>query len=196
MENENNFEVVRLFDLLSQDGGEDFYKTAIESFSSINADVEQFLKEKSIQSAKLNTSSTYLVVSSENGFDILGYFTLATKMLTLKKEPLSKSEIKIISRFGYYDEDSESYKIPAILIAQFSKNFHSSSKSIKGSDLMDIVLKQVKEILNLTSGKTVFLECEKIKKITDFYEKCGFQILDNEVLTKDNKELIQMFRLI
>lgn len=135
-------------------------------------------------------------MENENGFDILGYFTLATKMLTLKKEPLSKSEIKVISRFGYYDDDSESYKIPAILIAQFSKNFHSSSKSIKGSDLMDIVLKQVKEILNLTSGKTVFLECEKIKKITDFYESCGFQILDNEVLTKDNKELIQMFRLL
>lgn len=120
--------------------------------------VVKFLKEKSIQSTKLNTSSTYLVVSSENSFDILGYFTLATKMLTLKKEPLSKS--------------------------------------IKGSDLMDIVLKQVKEILNLISGKTVFLECEKIKKITDFYESCGFQILDNEVLTKDNKELIQMFRLL
>ena len=116
-------------------------------------------------------------------------------MLTIKINSLSKNEQKQISRFGYYDDDSGSYKVPAILIAQFSRNF-SSKIRLNGSDLMDIVLKQVKNILNLTSGKTVFLECEKIKKLTDFYESQHFKFLDSEVLSKDNKELLQMYRLI
>ncbi len=165
------------------------------SFSSINKDVEQFFKEKAIQSCRLNTSSTYIVVSTDGALEVLGYFTLASKMLTIKTNSLSKTEQKQISRFGYYDEDSQSYKVPAILIAQFSKNF-SSNIRLNGSDLMDIVLKQVKNVLNLTSGKTVFLECEKIKKLTDFYESQHFKFLDNEILSKNNKEMLQMYRLI
>lgn len=196
MQNENSFELIRLFDLLATEGGENFLNLISSEFSSINRDVEDFLKEKAVQSTKLNTSSTYLVISSEANFDILGYFTLATKMLTLKKDFLTKSEIKVISRFGYYDEDSLSYKIPALLIAQFSRNFNKKSKSINGSDLMNIVLKQAKHILNLTSGKTVFVECEKIEKVVNFYVENGFHILDNESMSENKKDLIQLYRLL
>lgn len=191
----NSFEIIRLFELLAMEGGEDLFIKMTSSFSSINNDVEQFFKKKAIQSCRLNTSSTYIVVSTDGALEVLGYFTLATKMLTIKNSSLSKTEQKQISRFGYCDEDSASYKVPAILIAQFSRNFSSNIK-LNGSDLMDIVLKQVKDVLNLTSGKTVFLECEKIKKLTDFYESQHFRFLDTEVLSKDNKELIQMYRLI
>ena len=192
---ENSFEIIRLFELLDMEGGEELFTKMASSFSSINKDVEQFFKKKAIQSCRLNTSSTYIVVSTDGALEVLGYFTLASKMLTIKTNSLSKTEQKQISRFGYYDEDSQSYKVPAILIAQFSKNF-SSNIRLNGSDLMDIVLKQVKNVLNLTSGKTVFLECEKIKKLTDFYESQHFKFLDNEILSKNNKEMLQMYRLI
>ena len=192
---ENSFEIIRLFELLDMEGGEELFTKMASSFSSINKDVEQCFKEKAIQSCRLNTSSTYIVVSTDGALEVLGYFTLASKMLTIKTNSLSKTEQKQISRFGYYDEDSQSYKVPAILIAQFSKNF-SSNIRLNGSDLMDIVLKQVKNVLNLTSGKTVFLECEKIKKLTDFYESQHFKFLDNEILSKNNKEMLQMYRLI
>lgn len=166
---ENSFEIIHLFELLSVDGGESYFKKMADSFSSINKDVETFFKEKAAQSCKLNTSSTYIIVSTDRELEVLGYFTLATKMLTIKLSILTKSEQKAISRYGYYDEDSDSLKIPAILIAQLSRNFNTSD-ALCGSDLMDIILKQVKNIFNLTSGKTVFLECERIKKLTDFYE--------------------------
>ena len=156
---ENSFEIIHLFELLSMDGGESYFKEMADSFTSINKDVETFFKEKAVQSCKLNTSSTYIIVYTDGTLEVLGYFTLATKMLTLKLSTLSKSEQKTISRYGYYDEDSDSVKIPAILIAQLSRNFNTNNV-LHGSDLMDIVLKQVKSILNLTSGKTVFLECE------------------------------------
>ena len=116
-------------------------------------------------------------------------------MLTIKLSILTKSEQKAISRYGYYDEDSDSLKIPAILIAQLSRNFNTSD-ALCGSDLMDIILKQVKNIFNLTSGKTVFLECERIKKLTDFYESQKFKFLDTNIFSKNNKELVQMYRLI
>ena len=192
---ENSFEIIHLFELLSMEGGESLFKEMADSFSSINKDVEIFFKEKVVQSCKLNTSSTYIIVSTNRNLEVLGYFTLATKMLTIKLSTLSKSEQKTINRYGYYDEDSDSLKIPAILIAQLSRNF-SSKIILSGSDLMDIILKQVKSILNLTSGKTVFLECEKIKNLTDFYESQHFKFLDTKLLSRDSKELIQMYRLI
>lgn len=188
--------VIRLVDLLETEDGELFYNVISSSFFSKNKDVEKFLKEKAVQSVKLCTSSTYLVISKENPNDLLGYFSLATKMLTLKKVSLSKSTERTISRYGYYDEDSDSYKIPAILIAQFGRNFNESSKSISGADLMGITLRQVKTVLSFSSGKTVFLECEKKKILIDFYSDKGFIILDNEVISKDSKELKQMYRLV
>jgi|GEM_PF-1017800 len=192
---ENSFEIIHLFELLSVDGGESYFKKMADSFSSINKDVETFFKEKAAQSCKLNTSSTYIIVSTDRELEVLGYFTLATKMLTIKLSILTKSEQKVISRYGYYDEDSDSLKIPAILIAQLSRNFNTSD-ALCGSDLMDIILKQVKNIFNLTSGKTVFLECERIKKLTDFYESQKFKFLDTNIFSKNNKELVQMYRLI
>ena len=192
---ENSFEIIHLFELLSVDGGESYFKKMADSFSSINKDVETFFKKKAAQSCKLNTSSTYIIVSTDRELEVLGYFTLATKMLTIKLSILTKSEQKAISRYGYYDEDSDSLKIPAILIAQLSRNFNTSD-ALCGSDLMDIILKQVKNIFNLTSGKTVFLECERIKKLTDFYESQKFKFLDTNIFSKNNKELVQMYRLI
>lgn len=193
---ENRFEIIHLFDLLAMAGGEALFKDIANSFHSVNKDVNQFFKEKAIQSTKLNTSSTYIIVSTDNSVDVLGYFTLAIKMLSLKKKSLSKTEQKIIARFGYYDANSKSYKIPAILIAQLSKNFNKNSKSIKGSDLMDIILKQVKSIFQLASGKIVFLECENNQNLIDFYTFYGFHFLDTEKKSKSNTELVQLYRLL
>ena len=179
------------------DGGEQFFESIASSFLSKNADVEEFFREKAVQATKLNTAATYLVISyKDKKFDLLGYFTLATKMLTLKQSSLSKTECKAISRFGYFDEDSQSYKLPAVLIAQFSRNFNENSKSISGNDLMDIALDKIKDILHSTSGKAVFLECEQYEKIIEFYTKNNFQPLDNTVFSKDNKELTQLYMIL
>ena len=61
----NDFQIIRLIDLLSVDGGEDFFASISDSFSSKNKDVEFFLKNKAVQSTKLKTSSTHLIVSLE-----------------------------------------------------------------------------------------------------------------------------------
>ena len=54
----------------------------------------------------------------------------------------------------------------------------------------------IKAVFLLSSGKTVFLECEKKEKLVKFYEDCGFSLLDNISYSKDKKELVQMFRFV
>lgn len=193
-----DYKIQRISELLSIENGEQYFYSIAESFKSPNKDVETFLKTKAVQATKLNTATTYLVYKeiSQIEIDLVGYFSLAMKMLTLKKSALSSSKEKVISRFGYYDEDSDSYKVPAILVAQFGRNFDDNSASVSGSDLMTITLNQVKTALSYLSGKTVFLECEKEQKLIDFYKNQGFILLDNEVTSKNSKELLQMYRLI
>ena len=194
---ENKLYTLRLYDMLSMEGGERFFESIAASFESRNLDVEQFFRKKAVQAAKLSTAATYLVISYENRkFDVLGYFTLATKMLTLKQKSLSKSECKAISRFGYFDEDSEAYKLPAILIAQLSRNFCPDSASLCGDELLHIALNLIRDLLHSTSGKAVFLECEQEERILQFYKKNGFQVLDTTVISKNSKELAQLYMIV
>ena len=61
---------------------------------------------------------------------------------------------------------------------------------------MDSALERIKKIFLLSSGKTVFLECEKKEKLVRFYEDCGFFLLDNIAYSRTEKELVQMFRFV
>ena len=188
----------RIVEFLDMENGEEFVQSVTQTFESPNPDVELFIKNKSIQATKLSTASSYLICSKKffPNIELVGYFTLATKMLNITRESMSKSTERIIDSFGYYDELSDSYHIPAVLIAQFGRNFNESCSTISGNDLMLLTLNQVKYIMSLSSGKTVFLECEKKNKLIDFYRENGFSLLDNEVLSKDKKQLVQLYRFL
>lgn len=186
-------ETTVLCDFLKQDNGDILFQRLAETFKSKNRDVELFLNEKALQSSKLCTSSTYLVAEE---FDLVGYFTLATKMLTLRLGNLSSTQSKVIKRFVSLDSDTNTYRLPAILLAQFGRNFSDNSASIAGKKLMEIALEHITRVVSLSSGKIAFLECEPKKKLIAFYKNCGFRLLDNIVYSKDKKELVQMFRVI
>ena len=65
-----------------------------EFFCSKNKDVEQFLKEQSIEFTKKNQSVTYLLFAQKT-WSLLGYFALAIKPISLKAEQLSNTARKI-----------------------------------------------------------------------------------------------------
>lgn len=71
-----------------------------------------------------------------------------------------------------------------------------SSKLSTSATYLDSALQCVKTIFSLSSGKTVFLECEPCEKLICFYERCGFSLLGNISFSKDKKELVQMFRFV
>ena len=182
--------------MLKNENGEILFKGLSNLFVCRNKDVEYFLKDKAVQSSKLYTSATYLVSEITDKIDLLGYFTLATKMLTLKSDNLSARQLKVIKRFVSLDEETNTYRLPAVLLAQFGRNFSKSSKSIEGLDLMKIVIERIEKAVSLTSGKVAFLECEPQEKLIDFYKTCGFFLTDNTVLSKHSRKLVQMFRFI
>ena len=192
-----DYKIQRLSELLELQNGEEYFNSIVKAFVSLNEDVEYFLKEKAVQATKLKTATTYLVYvqCADLEIDLVGYFSLAMKMLTFKKVALSKTSQKVISRFGCYDDDSTSYVIPAVLVAQFGRNFNEASESLSGADLMTITLNQVKNALSFLSGRTVFLESEKKHKLITFYTQHGFTVLDNEVLSKNEKELMQLYKI-
>lgn len=186
--------VRRLDALLKTDGGDVVFDALKNSFTSKNLDVEHFLKSSAVQSMHLHQSSTYLVMTRD--FILLGYFTLALKVIRIDATLLSNRESLKLQRFSMPDKANNSFIVPAILIAQFSKNFTRSVLSISGSDLMAITLEYVRSIQSQVGGLITFLECEPIEKLVNFYRSQSFRLLNKKTISKTDKELLQMYRLI
>ena len=71
--------------------GEEALQRILSEFScERNSDVERFLKNSAIEFTRKNQSLTYLVFSVEDG-ELLGYFTIALKPLTVRGETVSNT---------------------------------------------------------------------------------------------------------
>ena len=70
-------------------GESDLEAILSEFFSPKNVDIERFLKKNAIEFAKKNQSVTYLVMSAEN-MDLVGYFTIAMKVVKISAAGMSK----------------------------------------------------------------------------------------------------------
>ena len=186
--------VSRLDALLKDKDGDTVFEALKDSFSSKNADVEHFLKNSAVQSMKLHQSSTYLVMSKD--FVLLGYFTLALKVVRIDANLLSKTEAGKLKRFSLPDKANNSFIVPAILIAQFSRNFNTKFQTASGSTLMSITLEFIRSVQSQVGGLITFLECEPAEKLVDFYKSQGFRLLSQKTISKTDKELLQMYRLI
>jgi len=188
----NNCKTRLLKSLLQKPNGKEVFAKMSSDFISKNKDVENFLKKSAIQSTLLRQSSTYYVISD---LDFVGYFTLAIKTIVLNSSSFSSKEKSKLERFSKLDSENKTYTVPAILLAQFSRNFSEKSKSISGKLLMEIALNQIQEIQDRVGGSLLFLECENIPSLIKFYESCGFKMLDSTRTTENENELLQMFKM-
>ena len=87
-----------------------------------NQDVANFLKKNAVEFTKKSQSVTYLVFSVESK-ELLGYFTLALKPLSVRGETVSKTTKRKLLRISELDEKSDTYTMSAYLIAQLGKNY-------------------------------------------------------------------------
>lgn len=78
------------------------------------------MKKNAIEFTKKNQSVTYLVFSKDNG-EMLGYFTLALKPLTIRGETVSNTTKRKLLRVSELDVKSDTYTMSAYLIAQLGK---------------------------------------------------------------------------
>jgi len=90
----NDVTVFNIHEYLSSDdkilGEEQLQQVLSEFLCFNNTDVEKFLKEQSIDFTKKNQSVTYLVFSNEDA-ELVGYFTLTIKPISVNSEAFSNT---------------------------------------------------------------------------------------------------------
>lgn len=180
--------------------GEDTLRQVLSEFScKINPDVERFIKEQSIDFAKKQQSVTYLVFSTEDA-ELVGYFAITIKPITVNAEPFSNTIKKKLSRVSVLNEQSQTYSLAAYLIAQLGKNYNNrANELISGKELLGLAIKQIRQLQYLAGGMVIFLEANNEEKLLSFYRENGFQQFDTR-LTESTKsephELIQLLKLL
>lgn len=184
--------------------GEERTVGLLSNFSCpLNEDVEMFLHRKAIEFAKQGFSQTHLVFASYKGkAEIVGYFTLANKYITINSERISNRLRRRINKFATFDRVIRSYCLSTPLIAQLGKNYTDGlDKLITGDELLKLACEKVARIQFELGGKLVYLECEDKPKLLDFYASNGFcefdrRLLDRDETGIDGEYLVQMLKYI
>ena len=183
--------------------GEEKVRNLLSVFSCPqNPDVEQFLKDKAILFSQQGYATTYLVFMSYQGNPVLvGYYALAYKAVTIKKNAMNAKWRSRLKRFAAYDEELQQFSVALPLIGQLGKNYaYGYNYLISGDDLLQLACDKIRSVQLMMSGKMAYLECEDIPALTDFYERNGFFKFANRNLDKDELEksktryLVQMIK--
>ena len=199
----DKYSVINIRKYLESDNpklGEDDLVQILSEFScERNSDVEKFLKNSAIEFTKKNQSVTYLVFSVEDG-ELLGYFTIALKPLTVRGETVSNTVKRKLLRISELDEETQTYTMSAYLIAQLGKNFaNGADKRITGKELLEAAWNKIEEIQYRVGGVVTFLEANNEDKLLDFYKDNRFHKFDTRQTVSNNAEpheLVQLLRLL
>jgi len=198
----DDFLILNIREYLRQgQSGEDLLQQVFSTFScDRNLDVERFLLEQSINFTKKNQSVTYVVLTPEEG-QIIGYFTITIKPITVNGDSFSNTVKKKIARVSEQDEESGNYSLSAYLIAQLGKNFKDgANEKISGDQLIGLAIEKIKELQYMAGGMVIFLEAENEEKLIHFYEdKNGFKRFDTKEIksgTEDAHTLIQLLKVL
>lgn len=152
----------------------------------VNPDVERFLKCNAVEFTKKDQSVTYLVIDHDND-RLAGYFSLALKPISVRADRVSKSEARKLSRVSALNEENNTYTASAYLVAQLGKNFAlPEHERINGATLLEIALDTVRTAKYFLGGVIVFLECEDVDALMNFYMRNGFKYFDSRITSGEN----------
>ena len=205
MQQNDRFTVINIREYLKNDGDadqlcEDELKQILAEFScSKNQDVEYFLKTQAIDFTKKNQSVTYLVFATDDA-QLLGYFALTIKPITVSNESFSNTARKKLSRVSTLNEKEHTYSLAAYLIAQLGKNYADEANTrITGAELLALAMSQIEQLQYQVGGMVVFLEANDEEKLLSFYRDNRFLPFDRRISEKENREpneLVQLLRLL
>ena len=156
-------------------GEESLYDLLSDFSCPHNYDVEHFLLHNAIEFTKKDQSITYLVFDAEDG-DLVGYYSLAIKPISVRNSNISKTMAKKLARVSILDEETQSYTTAAYLIAQLGKNYSlTKEKQIPGDLLLGFALETVENLKYSVGGVMEFLECEDNEFLFNFYTRNHFK---------------------
>ena len=189
--------IENIIDVMDYEGEEELELILSEFICQKNDEIQTFLKDKAIEFAKKKLSITYLVNDSETG-DLLGYFTLAHKVLEVPALGLSNTVRRKMSRYSTLDNRNESYMVSAFLLAQFGKNYSvDEERRVSGAELMDCVDEVLKRIQHQIGGAIVYLDCEDEEKLITFYsDVAGYKQISERISERDQTKYLQIYKFI
>ena len=205
MQPNDRFTVINIREYIKNDGdgeqlGEDGLKQILSEFScGKNQDVENFLKTQAIEFTKKQQSVTYLVFATDDA-QLLGYFSLTIKPITVSDEPFSRTARKKLLRVSTLNAKDHTYSLAAYLIAQLGKNYTDGANiRITGAELLALAINQIEQLQYQAGGMVVFLEANDEDKLLSFYQNNRFRPFDKRITERKDREpheLVQLLRLL
>ena len=110
---------VNIQDILKAIGEEELLKFLSDFSCPLNREVEDFVRNKSIDFAQRKLSITYLVIKKTNEAKniLAGIYTLPHKAIEITNSNISNTTRKKLLRYATLDKDTDKYNISAFLIA-------------------------------------------------------------------------------
>lgn len=196
-----DFLILNIREYLKQgEDGEDLLKQIFSMFScEKNFDVEKFLINQSIEFTKKNQSVTYIVIAPDIN-EIVGYFSLTIKPISVNCDNFSNTVKRKITRVSEQNADNGDYSLAAYLIAQLGKNYNNGAdERITGEQLLELAIEKIRELQYMVGGMVVFLETDNNEKLLSFYEKNGFKRFDTREIQRESEEkhtLVQLLKVL
>ena len=198
------YEKINLLDLLDELGEQELRENLGKFSCPYNFDVEDFIHNKAITFAQQGLAAVWIVLASYKSQPVpVGYFALANKSIHIAPKKLSSNLRKRISKFSIFNGDIGKFILSSPLIGQLGKNYaYGFDKLIRGDDLLTIACNTVREGQRIFGGRTVYLECENVPALVEFYKRNGFSVfgarsLDREEeITLKCKLLIQLIKYL
>ena len=129
--------------------------------------------------------------------DLVGYFTLAVKPVSIRLESISKTMAKKLSRVSILDVNTMTFNAAAYLIAQLGKNYSLPKEhQISGENLLRIAQETIADIQYSIGGVVEFLECEDNEFLLDFYAKNHFKQFDTRFVVPETGDTYMLHQLL
>lgn len=162
----------------------------------LNPEIERFLKNNALQFSKEKKSVTYVVGDEDDG-SVLGYFTLAHKVIEIPAFGLSRTTLRNIDRYASPSPEN-TYLISAFLIAQLGKNYGvDGGMRISGDELMRLAVRELCDVQHRIGGGLIYLDCEANAKLIRFYQdQQNFRLFGERISESDGKRYLQYLKFI
>lgn len=159
---------------------------------SKNLEIEKFLKFNSIEFNKRSQAISYIIF--DNKQNLVAYFSLSLKPITIKSDIMSKKELKKVLRITELESDNYTVNPASYLIAQLGK---ADKTKIDIDIIFKFINYYINEAKNICGGVIEFLESENETKLIDLYKQRGFKIFNiRKSNSREERKLVQMYRLI
>lgn len=192
-----NYGIENILDVIAEDGEDEVKKDLSRFACEANKDIQDFLQFRALDFAKRRISITYLIFDEETG-KLLGFFTLAHKVLNVPAEGMSNTTRHRMDRYSRLDKENNSYLVSAFLLAQLGKNYAlEKAERISGRALMDCVDSVLDEVQYRIGGGVVYLDSLDNNHLVHFYEEIsGYRKIAERISDTDETRYLQYLKFI